>query len=196
MENTTPAVHPTSADAALGPASLIPGEKPCSYDELLARFTEALKPSDIVEEMWVRDVVDLVWEVLRLRRLKANLLSACAHEGMKEVLLSMHAGDEFTASRKWEARDAEAVKRCEKALAAGGFSIDTVMARTFSERMFDMERFERMTTAAELRRNTALQQIERHRAGFGSKLRRSTAEALAAEFRRLAPQLAPAVGPA
>ena len=34
----------------------------------------AIKPKDVLEEMWVRDVVDLTWETLRMRRLKAALL--------------------------------------------------------------------------------------------------------------------------
>ena len=34
----------------------------------------------------MRDVVDLVWEALRLRRLKAQLLTATAYEGMALVL--------------------------------------------------------------------------------------------------------------
>ena len=42
-----------------GPAPLLDGEDPAAYDELLARVSGAVKPSDILEEIWVRDVVDL-----------------------------------------------------------------------------------------------------------------------------------------
>ena len=47
-----------------GPAPLLDGEDPAAYDELLARVSGGVKPSDILEEIWVRDVVDLVWEAL------------------------------------------------------------------------------------------------------------------------------------
>ena len=58
-----------------------------AYDELLARVSGAVKPSDVLEEIWVRDVIDLVWEALRLRRLKADLIAANAHEGLEQILV-------------------------------------------------------------------------------------------------------------
>ncbi len=69
-----------------GPPPLIAGEDPAAYDELLARVSGAVKPSDILEEIWVRDVIDLVWEALRLRRLKAEFITTNAHKGLQEIL--------------------------------------------------------------------------------------------------------------
>ena len=43
-------------------------------------------PRDPLEQAWVRDVVDLIWDAVRLRRLKAALLTACAADGMQKVL--------------------------------------------------------------------------------------------------------------
>jgi hypothetical protein len=40
----------------------------------------------MLEEIWVRDVVDLVWEARRLRRLKSSLVDASIHEGLTEIL--------------------------------------------------------------------------------------------------------------
>jgi hypothetical protein len=59
----------------LGAPPLVGGEDAAAYDELLARVAGAVAPADVLEEMWVRDVVDLAWETLRLRRLKALLLT-------------------------------------------------------------------------------------------------------------------------
>src|SRR5215468_12232143 len=58
--------------AAAGAPPVIAGESRAAYDELLARMTRSLAPADVLEHMFLRDVVDLAWEVLRLRRLKAN----------------------------------------------------------------------------------------------------------------------------
>ena len=44
----------------LGPPPLIEGEDAAAYGELLNRISAAVKPEDILEEIWVRDVVDLV----------------------------------------------------------------------------------------------------------------------------------------
>ena len=53
-----------------GPPPLLEGEDAAAYDELLARVSAAANPSDVIHEIWVRDVVDLTWEILRWRRLK------------------------------------------------------------------------------------------------------------------------------
>jgi hypothetical protein len=42
-----------------GPAPLFEGENAVAYDELLARISGAVKPTDIFEEIWVRDIVDV-----------------------------------------------------------------------------------------------------------------------------------------
>jgi hypothetical protein len=55
---------------------LLGSEKQTDYEELFARISEAVKPADILEEIWICDIADLTWEVLRLRRLKAVLIDA------------------------------------------------------------------------------------------------------------------------
>ena len=51
----------------LPPPPLVRGEDPAAYDQLAARITAAVAPANVIEEIWVRDVVDLVWDVVRLR---------------------------------------------------------------------------------------------------------------------------------
>ena len=73
-------------------------------------------------------------------------------------------------------------------------SLDTVMALTLSHQLKSVERIERMTAAAENRRNAALQHIMRKRAAFGEKARRAVRELDAGELRAAAS--GPAVSPA
>ena len=42
-----------------GPPPLLDGESQEVYDTLLARVTGAVNPKDIIEEIWVHDIVDL-----------------------------------------------------------------------------------------------------------------------------------------
>src|SRR5262249_54402859 len=86
--STTPASLPERVGrlALFGPPPLLEGEDTAAYDELLARISGAVKPADIFEEIWVRDVVDLVWEAFRLRRLKANLMTVVTHQGLTKIL--------------------------------------------------------------------------------------------------------------
>jgi hypothetical protein len=70
-----------------GEPQLLEGEDAAAYDELLARIRAAVKPVDIVEEMFIADVVTLEWEVLRWRRLKLGLIRARVLEALKAFLV-------------------------------------------------------------------------------------------------------------
>src|SRR6266545_244547 len=104
MTHSLPA---TSADSSapaafLAPPPLIEGENAASFDDLLARISGTWQPCDILEEIWVRAVVDLVWDALPLARLKAHLLKAAAHEGMADSLVPLLGGQlPGQTSRRW-----------------------------------------------------------------------------------------------
>ena len=78
MNSTDPESSTTSASfperagrlALFGPPPLLEGEDTVAYDELLVRISGAVKPTDIFEKIWIRDIVDLVWEAFRLCRLR------------------------------------------------------------------------------------------------------------------------------
>src|SRR5215813_13906889 len=173
----------------LPPPPLIEGENAAAYDDLLARISGTLKPVDILEEIWVRDVVDLVWDVFRLRRLKVHLLTAAAHEGMAKLIGPLLDWD-FTdqIARRWAVGDADAAQTVETTLAAAGLTMDAVMARTLALKIHEIERIDRMTMAAEARRNAILREIERHRATFARTLRRTVEDVEDADFKVVAAQ--------
>lgn len=178
-----------SAVPFLAPPPLIEGENAAAYDDLLARISGTLKPADILEEIWVRDVVDLVWDVFRLRRLKVHLLTAAAHEGMAKLIGPLLDWD-FTdqIARRWAVGDEDAVQTVETTLGAAGLTMDAVMARTLGLKIHEIERIDRMTMAAEARRNAILREIERHRATFARTLRRAVEDVEDAYFKVVAAQ--------
>src|SRR6516165_3526809 len=65
---------------------LLEGEDRAAYDELLVRVREALKPVDIIDEMYIADAVQLEWEVLRWRRFKLVLMRANIPKAVKNFL--------------------------------------------------------------------------------------------------------------
>jgi hypothetical protein len=71
------------------PAPLLPGEAEADYLGVAARIVAVAQPKDAIEEFLTRDVVDLTWEVFRLRRLKAALLRAAASKGVHRILLTI-----------------------------------------------------------------------------------------------------------
>jgi hypothetical protein len=177
----------TPCRALLGPRPLIDGEDGTNYDVILERISADVAPEDFVEEIWVRNVVDLVWDSVRLRRLKSQLLQAAAHEGLERLLASMidwmRAGP---LARKWALGDEEAMGEVERLLGRAGLTFDAVMAQTLAARIDDVERIDRMIIIAEARRDAVLREIRSRRAAFGQALRRA-GEAIDAEFEDVAP---------
>ena len=69
-----------------GERPLIQGEDAAVYDELLGRLWAAVKPLDVIEELYVSDLADLQWEVWRWRRLKTSLIQEHALRSLKNFL--------------------------------------------------------------------------------------------------------------
>jgi hypothetical protein len=167
---------PLPHGALLGPPPLAAGEDAAAYEGLLGRIAGAIAPADMLEEIWVRDVADLAWDTLRLRRLKACLMTAAAPEGLARLLTPLLGCSGATAlAGAWAARDTEAVAQVDDALATAGLSMEAVAAQTLAVRIDDFERIDRMIASAELRRADALCEVERHRAGLAAALRRALA---------------------
>jgi hypothetical protein len=81
---TSGANGPAARLDLFGPPLIIEGEDAASYDQLLARLCAAVKPVDIIDEIFIADVASLEWEVLRWRRLKWSLMRACGLEALKD----------------------------------------------------------------------------------------------------------------
>jgi hypothetical protein len=167
----------------LGPPVLQPCEDADLYDRLHGRVTAAVKPRDVVEEFWVRDVVDLMWETLSLRRLKALLLLGSAHEGAYRVLVPLvETGRAYDLANGWFARKDKAVQAVEQALTRAGLTGEAVTAQTLSVKLDDVERIDRLIMNAETRRNAMLREVERHRDAVAARLRQAAEEIEDAEF--------------
>jgi hypothetical protein len=177
----------TPCRALLGPRPLIDGEDGTDYDAILERISADVAPEDFVEEIWVRNVVDLVWESIRLRHLKSQLLRAAAHEGLARVLTPLLDWTRANhLSGQWALGEEAATAEVERLLDRAGLTIDAVMAQTLAARIDDVERIDRMATIAEARRDAVLREIRSRRAAFGQALRRA-GEAIDAEFEDVAP---------
>jgi hypothetical protein len=97
----------------IAPARVFTGEDAAGYEQLLARVCATLQPRDVIEQIWARDVVDLVWEILRLRRMKTEYMNEAASDGVGIVLdkrrglLRAGANAQETAQR-WASGDSTA----------------------------------------------------------------------------------------
>jgi len=119
--NPDPATKPDPRTLPfLGPAPLLDGEDTAAYKKLHKRVIAAVRPTDILEEIWVRDAVDLTWEIFRLRRLKAALFNADAD------------GDSDEAAARWLSTNLDTVDR-----------IDLMIARAEARRNMTMREVDR-----------------------------------------------------
>src|SRR6266480_3295017 len=80
----TPAMAPPLR--LFGQPPVLEGEDCAAYDLLLARICAAVKPVDIIDEMFIVDVASLEWEVLRWRRLKSSLIRAPGLNALEDFL--------------------------------------------------------------------------------------------------------------
>ena len=158
----------------LPPPSLVNGEDAAGYEQLAARIMAAVAPANVIEEILVRGVVDLVWDVVRLRRLKAGQFTVGASDGMAEILRGL--GVHHYRAKEWAARKPDAVAAVNALLSTAGLDMNDVTTSTFAARIDQFERIERMLAAAEVRRAAALDAIDNRRA-LAERLRKAAYEA-------------------
>jgi len=79
---------------------LVVSESPVTYDALQAEARAALNPSDIIERLLVKDVVDYSWEVARLRDVVAGLQNVSRIDALSKMLVmagfNPHAAHELS----------------------------------------------------------------------------------------------------
>jgi hypothetical protein len=179
---SVPAVQVQPGD--LGPLftqrPLILGEDETLYDELLARVTHAVGPRDIIEDIWVKDVVDEVWEAQRLRRLKAALLRTAGKPHLVRILTTATdpqterpltpAGAELSAISCLQG-DEQSLAEVADMLTDVALDFDAIMAQTLSGRIEIIEKIDRLITSSDARRDKALSNVDRRREAFARRLR-------------------------
>ena len=176
----------------IAPAPLLPTEAEADYLGVAARIVAVAQPKDPIEEFLTRDVVDLTWEILRLRRLKGGLLRAAVSKGVHRILLTFgyghdpyHASDTSSADNfaaEWASGNASFRDKFEEMLKNAGFTMDEVMAEAFAAVIDPFERIDHLLASAEARRNNVLREIDRHREALGAAVRRGVDEVQDAEF--------------
>jgi hypothetical protein len=184
------AAHPSADDAldrviGIAPAPLLIGEQQTDYVGVARRIVQASRPRDAVEEFLVRDVIDLTWEILRLRRVKAGTIKASMSDGVNKVLDGMGHGwsEAKRLSENWAAGDKRARREVDTILAKAELTMEEVTAKTFGSKIDVFERIDRMSASAEARRNNALREIDRHREALGAASRNAIGEVEDVEFR-------------
>jgi hypothetical protein len=166
---------PPSGPATPRAAPVIHGENAFEYEDTVTGVLRSIKPADILEEAWARDVANLIWETRRLSRLKATLIRTATRQAMENTLRPIIYSDRQPGSDSkdypnwqvlsvgWAAGERAAVERVEKLLGSVGMSAEAVAAQAMASRFNDIERIDRTIAIAEQRRIALLREIEAHR---------------------------------
>lgn len=170
----------------MGEPLLLSGEDCAAYDDLLTEVTEAVQPTDILEQIWIRDAVDRQWEILRQRRLKTALIVANRQDALREILQPLLSDGELqnwdddkragTLSRQYVLGNKRTIKQVDNLLRQANLTKDVIYAHAMARQIAAFEAFDRLIWAAEARRDASLREIEHHRAAFGRRLRCAMAQ--------------------
>jgi hypothetical protein len=174
-------VHPSDLGPLFAKRPLILGEDPNDYDSLMSQVIDAVRPTDIFEAMWVKDVVDDMWDTLRLKRHKTSLYMTEAKEVLVRILTgARHPETERIIDAEYAHTiavcclqgDEEAVSEVKDLLTDYGFDFDSIMAEALANKLRVIEWIDEAITAAAAGRNRTLRHVEQHREARDRRLRR------------------------
>lgn len=185
---TRPADTPTSKASILSgdlgalfsKRPIILGEDEHAYDAFLLQVTRAVEPTDTIEEIWVRDIVDLAWDSQRLRRMKAGILSVARKKALERIFYETDSPGELMMDEayytqelaaKWLNGDKESTDVVMMTLRQRDLDLDSIMAQALSDKLNEIERIDRMIASADARRNRVISEIERRRESLARRLR-------------------------
>jgi hypothetical protein len=128
----------------LGPPSVVEGEDLERYYRFFAAIMNSVQPKDVQEMIYLRDFVDLEWDILRYRSAKAHLISHAKHNSHISLPLGLPA-----ASR----------------------TEDALMAQAIGSLIHKLRRLDLMIESEETRRDRAYRELEGRRATLAKKMR-------------------------
>ena len=194
-----------------GPPPILEGENPKHYYELLQRVFGAVRPTDFIEEIWVHDIADVVWTLLRLRRIQAASLTAEVSEKARDEASSLAVieAKQMTGMDReeqeemkrllantgpdWETRVEQNPRANEKfqelyQSAWPTLDMDAIQAKVMRSNLGMIERIEQLIMIAERRFDAVIREIDRHRLAQ-QQLSNSVQDALDAEFKIVTPEI-------
>ena len=171
-------VIPNDIAALFGYAPILKTEDEEIYWNCMERVVKCVVPQDIIEWLWIKDVVDLSWEILRLRRLKIDLVEIDREN--QNARIEEHAGephfDDFSGTSTPRTPEEIEDRKNERFVDTEDYSAELLF-----EHIEEYERIEKLLTSAELRRDRILREIELRRDHMGRGPRAASDEIVDAQ---------------
>ncbi len=187
---------PSDLDRFLGDAPLVGDEKREDYDAFYDAIVSTMSQSDVINILYLKDFVDLSWQIRRERLILADTIRLFQKEAVLDLLktayskLSGPIENVVTVNRILGAdRDAQrwlgdpaARKEIDADLEARGYSSSTVLALAYRKGAAEIDAVEQRIASYEIRRLMALREIERRNEKSARQLKKSTADLIEGEL--------------
>jgi hypothetical protein len=160
--------------------SLLITESDDEFEAIRGALDRELKPNGIIEQMYVGDIAQLNWEIIRFRRCKVALINSRMRSALEEIIPElMRKPGEYAHQHKEEADqlaedwfgDPKSKDAVAEMLANCGLDESAIEAQAISPLIAEIEQIDRLLASLEARRNKALRSVSDYRVGFGRLLR-------------------------
>jgi hypothetical protein len=179
-----------------GNPALVGSEKLEDYEKLAATIESAMKPSDAIGWLFMRDITDWSWEIRRERILKGKTVDYYVREIVMELMKSRLAseglfdtayhrifgGYEF---QQWMT-DPDYRAGYDKELADKGYDASFILAQAYMRGADTIEAIDKRIAFHEERRNTALKNSGIWSEGLQRRLEQATPEVIEGEYTAVA----------
>jgi hypothetical protein len=164
--------------ALLPKLPLLITESADEFNALRDAFEREIKPSGIIEQMYVHDICSIVWEILRLRRCKVVIINSAFRRALQNLLAQLvrqpsqyeyEVEDEAqTLAHAWFTK-----KQVSEILSRFKLDESAIEAEAIRGSSADLELLDQMLASLETRRNKALGCVAEYRASLAHQLRES-----------------------
>jgi hypothetical protein len=154
------------------------------YAKLLEQLIAEINPDGFIERMYVVDIVDLIWEIIRLRHVKTGILNNAHQAAVKNILEQILvkpskgiAADKAKAEAKDVAYDWVFSERSKNSVTSMllevGLDESAITAEAYRLSINEIEKVDRALALTEARRDKTIRMIAECKENLSERLRRS-----------------------
>jgi hypothetical protein len=181
---------PAIFDRVVQPASLMPGESLSDYQAIRDMIVEEIEPQSGIEWLWVADLIELSWDIVRYRALRQKMLEVRRRDAIDAMLQRLDLPgipDAFRQSARhhtklnaeqWQT-DPIANAEIENRLSRHGFDDESVNAEVLIQSRELFMIFDGLMQTAQSRRIVLLREINRRRISLNFESPRSIKHTIA-----------------
>jgi hypothetical protein len=173
--------------------ALLRTESKEAFEKLLGELNREVQPTTFTKRMYTKDVADLTWEIMRLRRSKAGIINNAIRGALEKFLqrfllppggIFLHMIEKhlsaYNLAYDWFYSQ-EAKDRVSGLLEEAGFDMGAVEAEAVRRVLPDIEKLDRLIVSAEARRDKYLRSLAQSEESLATKLEGSSDRLLAAD---------------